>query len=195
MGWNAAAVHAAGRRVEIALCHVTKRLRDHSLNRMRARDIAGRRRTEMSGGGEKSRVFARAIVVQRRLSFSVCREIARGFVVERRMRTASERGRRQAELGEPTLDREHVSGLAAVGCAGKRDLRIAQGKTSGSARLDQRQRLNHFDGRAGKDRAFHIPPGCKRVACRIHQGDGAAMKAFHLLAPAHLDQNRIAFRL
>jgi hypothetical protein len=189
---NAAAIDTAWRGVEIALCHVRKRLGHGFLHRMRAEDVAIGRRADVLCGGQKSCMLSRAIVVQCAGLFAAGGEIARGVLVERRMRAAGKRIRREADLRQPAFYCAHVAGLAAMGRTRERDLHIGKRKAFGRTRFDERQRLNHFHGGARKNRAFHIAPRSQHFASGIYNGCGAAMKAFDFIAAPDLDQNGIA---
>jgi hypothetical protein len=70
-------------------------------------------------------------------------------------------------------------------------MRIAQAEASGSARFDQRQRLDHFDSRPRKDRALDVSPRGKYLAFGVDDGKRPAMKTFDFIAAAHFDQNWI----
>ena len=76
--------------------------------------------------------------------------------------------------------------------AGERDLRRAEAEAVGGARLDERDRLQRLDRRAGKDGRGHIADGRHDLAVRPHHGDGAGVHALDQRPARQLDEDGIS---
>ena len=60
------------------------------------------------------------------------------------------------------------------------------------APLDEGDRLQRFDGRAGKDRGVDVADGAHQLSPRSRQGHCARVHAFHAWAAGQLDEDWVA---
>ena len=190
-GRHRAAIDGATLVRERARCHGLDCRLDLALHRLLGLDVAARLGAERAGETEKARVLARAVVVQCRRLGAGAAERCCGRPMHRRVRAATQRRSIKACALEHRCRGRHVTGLAAMGRTGERQLLIGEPIAIGGARFDQRQRLQGLHGRARKHRAIDIAERQHTRAVRIHDRDRAAMAALHQHAAQYLDQNGI----
>jgi hypothetical protein len=145
----------------------------------------------VAGDAQKSGVLARAVVVQRRRLDAGRRHATLDRFAIRPMRAALQRLDIEPGLGEDTGDQRGVLGLAIVRGASDCELVVAETELVGGAALDQRQGLQHLDGRARKDGPLDIAERGDHPAIGVEYGDRAAMRRFARPAAHRFDQNRI----
>ena len=78
--------------------------RSHLLHRVSYCHVTLDRHAEVRRSREKAGVLSGAIVMQRARRLSACREIACGFLIQRRVGAAGQRAHGQADLSEPAFD-------------------------------------------------------------------------------------------
>ena len=139
-------------------------------------------------------MLARAVVVQRRRRAAGARQRLRRGLVQRPVGAAGERAGVEPGRAQHALDAGDMRRLAAVRRAGERELLVAEAVAVGAARLDQHQRLQRLDGRAGKHRRRDVAERQHGRAVGVDHRHGAAVAALDQVAARHFDQDRIGHR-
>ena len=161
------------------------------LHRMFGPEIIGRVGAHRASEAEEAGMLAGAIVVQRRGPTRTRQRIS-GGLRNRPMHAAAQRGSIEASLRQHALDAGDMRRLAAMRCAGERQLFVAEAITVGRPALDKRNRLQRLDRRARKDPRCDIANGQHAAAFGITHRHGAAVTALHQRPARHFDQDRIA---
>jgi hypothetical protein len=143
-----------------------------------------------AGDGEKARMLARAVVVQRRRGAGPRQRVGRGLR-ERPMRPAAERRWLESRLRQDARDTFDVRPLTTVRGAGQRKLLVAQPVALGSARFHERQGLQGLDRRTREHLRRHVADAENERSAGIGDGDRAPMAAFHQIAANDFDENRV----
>src|SRR2546425_2437763 len=119
----------------------------------------------------RSRMFPRAVRVDRRKP-DAARLVVLGHAIgERRMGAAQEIALRAPDLAEQLAHPSHLPRLAGVGRAGKRELFAREAEPLGRSVLDQRQCLERLRRRAPKRHELWVARSRHERTGRIDDGD------------------------
>ena len=180
--------------IECSTCQGFHGLAHGLLHEMIAPCIAARINTGMTGKAQKAGMLARAIVVQL-VWFAACPRLRNQHILLKApVAPAFEIIFGQACRCNHPAGKRRMGRLARVGGAGKRQLFLAKSVTVCRSAFDERQGLHGFDGRAGKNRCFHVPERHDLNAVTVINGNKTAVTAFDATAPCDFDQNRIGHR-
>ncbi len=153
--------------------------------------ITARIEAEMDGGGEHTRMLARAIIVDRLRTPARAYQLAHRRLADRPMRAASKIAFVEPGLGEQAAHRLDMQGTAAMRGAGDRKLVIAEPERIGCPALDQQNGLHRLDRRAGKHRSIDIAKSKQEPAIGIGDGNRARMPALDEAASDDFDERWI----
>ena len=170
---------------------VLDRRLDLALHEMLRRLVAGGVDAARAGEADETRMFARAIVVQRRRRAARARERPRRLAAQRPMRAAGENGNVRPRLGEHRARERHVGRLARMRGAAQRDRLPAQPKPIRGAALDQRQRLQRLDRRARKYRPGHVAEREDHTPVGVDDRPRPAMKRLDARAAGDFDDDGV----
>jgi hypothetical protein len=93
-------------------------------------------------------------------------------------------------LGEHPLDHLDVARLAVVRRAGDRQLLVVEAEPVGGAALDQRDRLQHLDRRARKDRPIDVAERDQPLAVGVETAIAPRCADSRVVAAHRLDEDR-----
>lgn len=127
---------------------------------------------------QKTRMLARAVVVQLARRFVVHDQTVTLGLVIGFVRTAAQVAFGQATVGKPAGDGFGVEGCAFVAGARQRKLAWCQTGGIGSTAFKQRQGLQHLARRAGKDDCSGIAPTFDDLPCFVTDYGMTRMGAF-----------------
>ena len=201
VGRDRAAVGAARRLRQVAAGGRLQRRGDRAHHRVLGADVAAREPAQVgaavqaAGEAEEAGVLARAVVVQR----------ARLAARRRRARcatssiAASACRIRARSASSPALASMRSTTAMCAGsplCEAQASASSSSSRPSavGGAALDQRQRLQHLDGRAREDRPLDVAERGDDRAVGIDDGDRAAVHRLARVAAHGFDEDRVVHR-